>query len=46
MYVAEDKSEALATFVVIRTSIHPVYYLKMRGLDPDAVYIEETSGKE
>ena len=46
MYVSEDKSEALATFVVIRTSIHPVYYLKMRGLDSEAIYIEETSGKE
>lgn len=46
MYVAEDKSEALATFVVIRTSIHPVYFLKMRGLDPQAVYVDEATGKE
>ncbi|MBQ8188122.1 MAG: alpha-galactosidase [Clostridia bacterium] len=41
MYVSEDKSEALATFVVIRTSIHPVYFLKMQGLDPDAVYVDD-----
>lgn len=46
MYVAEDRSEALATFVVIRTSIHPVYFLKMKGLDPDAVYVDEATGKE
>ena len=46
MYVAEDKSEALATFVVIRTSIHPVYFLKLRGLDPNAVYVDEATGKE
>ena len=46
MYVAEDKSEALATFVVIRTSIHPVYFLKMKGLDPNAIYVDEATGKE
>lgn len=46
MYVSENKSEALVTFVVIRTSIHPVYFLKLRGLDPDAIYIDETTGKE
>ena len=46
MYVSEDKSEALVTFVVIRTSIHPVYFLKLRGLEPDAVYVDEATGKE
>ena len=46
MYVSEDKSEALATFVVIRTSIHPVYFLKLRGLDAGAVYVDEATGKE
>ena len=45
MYVSEDKSEALFTFVVIRTSVHPVYFVKLRGLDPTAEYIEESSGK-
>ena len=44
MYVSEDKSEALFTFVVIRTSVHPVYFVKLRGLDPTAEYIEESSG--
>ncbi|MGN1267405.1 MAG: alpha-galactosidase, partial [Dorea sp.] len=46
MYVSEDQSEAIVSFVVIRTSIHPVYFLKLRGLDPDAVYVEEATGKE
>ena len=44
MYVSEDKSEVLFTFVVIRTSVHPVYFVKLRGLDPTAEYIEESSG--
>ena len=46
MYVSEDQKEALVTFVVIRTSIHPVYFLKLRGLDADAIYVEQETGKE
>lgn len=46
MYVSEDKSEALFTFVVIRTSVHPVYFVKLRGLDPNAIYVDQTTGKE
>ena len=46
MYVSEDRSEALFTFVVIRTSVHPVYFVKLRGLDPNAVYVDQTTGKE
>ena len=46
MYVSEDKSEALATFVVIRTSIHPVYFLKLQGLDPDAVYADDNGNDD
>jgi len=43
MFVSEDRSEALVTFVSIRASIHPVYFLRLEGLDPDARYeIEET----
>ena len=45
MYVSEDKSEALATFVVVRTSIHPVYFLKLQGLDPDAVYVDDNGSE-
>lgn len=44
MYVSEDKSEALVTFVVIRTSVKPIYFLKLQGLDPKAQYIDEESG--
>ena len=44
MYVSEDRSEALFTFVVIRTSVHPVYFVKLRGLDPDAEYVDEGTG--
>ncbi|MBQ4591824.1 MAG: alpha-galactosidase [Clostridia bacterium] len=46
MYVSEDRSEALFTFVVIRTSVHPVYFVKLRGLDPNAVYVDQTTGRE
>ena len=44
MVVSADKSEALVTFVVIRTSIHPVYFLRLEGLEPDAVYKDEETG--
>ena len=46
MYVSENQTEALVTFVVIQTSIHPVYFLKLRGLDAEAVYIDRETGKE
>lgn len=46
MYVSEDQSEALVTFVVIRTSVHPVYFLKLRGLQKEAVYMDESTGKK
>lgn len=45
MYVSRDQSEALLTFVVIRTSIHPVYFVRLRGLDPDAVYRDTATDK-
>ena len=32
------------TFVVIRTSVHPVYFLKLDGLDPAAVYEDRDTG--
>ena len=46
MTVSEDRAEALVTFVVIRASIHPVYFLRLEGLDPAAKYREETSGAD
>lgn len=39
-YVSEDGSEALVTFVAINARIAPVYFLHLRGLDPDAVYVD------
>lgn len=41
MYVSEDRREALFTFVVIRTSVHPVYFVRLRGLDPNKKYADE-----
>ncbi len=37
-YVSADKSEAVVTFVAINARIAPVYFLRLRGLDPDGVY--------
>ncbi len=37
-YVTEDKKEALVTFVAVNARIAPVYFLHLRGLDPDALY--------
>jgi len=34
-FVAEDKSEALATVVTMRAPEVPFFILKFRGLDPD-----------
>ena len=45
IYVSVDKSEALLTFVVMRTSVKPVYFLKLQGLDPTAQYRDEESGR-
>ncbi len=44
MYVSEEKDEALVTFVVMRTSVKPIYFLKLQGLDPNALYRDEESG--
>ena len=44
MYVSEDQSEALVTFMVMRTSIKGSYFLKLQGLDPQAQYRDEESG--
>ncbi len=40
-YVSEDKKEALVTFVAVNARIAPVYFLHLRGLDPDLVYEDE-----
>ncbi len=38
MYVTDDRTEALFTIVVIRASIHPVYFVQLEGLDPGKKY--------
>lgn len=45
MFVSEDKSEALVTCVVMRRPEGTGFYLRLRGLDPDAYYKEEKSGE-
>lgn len=40
-YVSEDRSEALVTFVAVNARVAPVYFLRLRGLDPDAVYVDD-----
>ncbi len=45
MLVAPDKSEALVTFVVIRAHNKERRFIKLRGLDPDRLYRNETTGE-
>ena len=45
MYVSEDKSEALVTYVVIRSSVYQRYYLRLAGLDPERRYLDEGTGR-
>ena len=40
MYVTPDKSEALVTYVRIKTMIAPVSFLRLEGLNPDRVYVD------
>ncbi len=40
MYVTKDKSEALFTYVRIKTMIAPVAFVRLRGLDPDRTYVD------
>ena len=44
-FVSDDKSEALVTFVVIRTTIHDKYYIRLAGLDENKRYLNEQTGQ-
>ena len=44
-YVSEDKKEALVTYVVIRSSIYDIHYLRLKGLDPTKRYLNEQTGQ-
>ena len=43
--VSEDKSQAVLTYVVTRTTIKGRYFVRLKGLIPDARYREKASGK-
>ena len=45
MYVSEDKSEALVTYVIIRCGVYERYYLRLAGLDPNKRYLNEQTGQ-
>ena len=44
-YVSEDKTEALVTYVVIRSSIYDLHYLRLKGLDSQKRYLVEQTGQ-
>ena len=44
MFVSEDRSEALVTYVVMRSSIYDRHYVCLKGLDPDRMYLNEQTG--
>lgn len=44
-FVSEDRSEALATYVVIRGGVAVRRYLRLEGLDPNRVYVCEETGE-
>ena len=46
-FVSEDKSEALLNVVTLQTHGNaPVCFLRLKGIDANAVYVEQESGKE
>ena len=44
-YVAKDKSEALLTVVIKNRAPHDFLLIKMKGLDPEKMYRDETVGE-
>jgi alpha-galactosidase len=46
-FVAEDKSEALVSIVLLGTHCNaPINYVHIQGLEEDAIYVEEESQRE
>lgn len=45
MFVSEDKSEALLTYVVMRCEVYQRYYVRLAGLDPNKRYRNEQTGQ-
>lgn len=44
-YVAKDKSEALLTVVIKNRALHDFLLIKMKGLDSEKMYRDETDGE-
>ncbi len=44
--VSQDKNEVLMTYVVIRTAMAVSRYIRLRGLDPDKIYVDTETGRE
>ena len=44
-FVSEDKSEALVTYVVMKSSIYDRHYFRLKGLDENKRYLNEQTGQ-
>ena len=44
-FVSEDKSEALVTYVVMRSGIYDRHYVRLKGLDPNKQYLNQQTGQ-
>ncbi len=44
--VSQDKNEVLLTYVVIRTAVAVSRYIRLRGLDPEKIYVDTETGRE
>ena len=44
-FVSEDKSEALVTYVVMKSSIYDRHYVRLKGLDENKKYLNEQTGQ-
>ncbi len=44
--VSQDKNEVLLTYVVVRTAVGISRYIRLRGLDPDKIYVDTESCRE
>lgn len=45
MFVSKDKSEALFTAVVMRRPEYEAFFIRLQGLDPNAMYRDEATGE-
>ena len=45
-FVSPDKTEVMATTVVMRRPENPVYILRLKGLDPDKIYVDDDTDEE